>query len=235
MESKYSCLIVDDEYPAHNVIKTLLLPFSSLEFVKSCYNGEDAIEEINEKFLYDIVFLDINMPIINGIELIAKLKKKPAIIITTAYTTFAFEAFENDAIDYLQKPISSERFEKAIKKALEICEKRRLDTVKTITLKIDGIYTSVNQLDIIYIRSMENYCKFYLKNKTAPVLLNEPLHKQLEKLDASLLLQIHRTCIVNKLYITQKKGNVLELNNDIKLPIGRNYQINFSKNTTQNI
>ena len=231
MESKYACLIVDDEYPAHDVIKTLMLPFSNLEFVKSCYNGQDAIHEINENNKYDIVFLDINMPIINGIEMMSKINKNPAIIITTAYTSFAFEAYENDAIDYLQKPISSERFEKAIKKAIEICEKRKVDNVKLITLKMDGILTSISQKDIIYIRSMENYCKFYLKNKSKPILINEPLHKQLLKLDANLLVQIHRTCIVNKLYITQKKGNILLVTDDVELPIGRNYQINLNRNT----
>ena len=81
---------------------------------------------------------------------------------------------------------------------------------------------------------MENYCKFYLKNKSKPILLNEPLHKQLTKLDSNFLLQIHRTCIVNKLYISQKKGNVLLVNNDIQLPIGRNFQINLSKNSIEN-
>ena len=229
MEPKYTCLIVDDEYPAHDVIKTLLLPFSNIEFLKSCYNGEDAVFEINENNKYDIVFLDINMPIINGIEMLSQLINKPIIIVTTAYTNFAFQAYENDAIDYLQKPISAERFKKAIKKAIEICDKRRLDTIKTITLKIDGIATKINQRDIICIRSMENYSKFYLKNKDKPILINEPLHKQLIKLDSNILIRNHRTCIVNKLFITKKKGNVLIINDDLKLPIGRNYQHNLNE------
>lgn len=100
MELNYSCLIVDDEYPAHDVVKALINMNSQLEFVKSCYNGEDALSELTTNS-YDIVFLDINMPILNGIDLLEKLEQKPAVIVTTAYTDFAFDAYQNDAVDYL--------------------------------------------------------------------------------------------------------------------------------------
>ncbi len=222
MESKHTCLIVDDEYPAHDVIKTLLLPFPNLEFIKSCYNGEDAIDEINQNN-FDIVFLDINMPIINGIEMIAKMKKKPAIIITTAYTTFAFQAFENDAIDYLQKPISSERFKKAINKAIEICEIKKNKLINKIVFKEDGLKLCFNENEIIYLESMGNYTKFFMRNRPKLILLNEPLSKQIEKLNNNLFLQIHKTFIVNKSFIASKKANILILNNQKTLPIGRKF------------
>ncbi len=222
MESKYACLIVDDEYPAHDVIKALMMPFPNLEFIKSCYNGEDAIEEINQNN-YDIVFLDINMPIINGIEMIAKLKTKPAIIMTTAYTDFAFQAFENDAIDYLQKPISSERFEKAVNKAITNCERKKNNLVNNILLKEDGLKLCFNENEIIYLESMGNYTKFFMRNRPKPILLNEPLSKQIEKLNSNLFLQIHKTFIVNKSFVASKKANILILNNQKTLPIGRKF------------
>ena len=223
MEFKYTCLIVDDEYPAHDVIKALLVPFPNLEFVKSCYNGEDAIEEINGNFAYDIIFLDINMPIINGIEMISKLKTKPVIVVTTAYTSFAFDAYENDAIDYLQKPISSERFEKAIEKAIEICQIKKNNFINKIVLKEDGLKLNFQENEIIYLESMGNYTKFFLQNRPKPILLNEPLSKQIEKLNNNLFLRIHKTFIVNKTFIAGKKANILILNNQKALPIGRKF------------
>jgi two-component system, LytTR family, response regulator len=222
MESRYTCLVVDDEYPAHDVITTLLKSYPNLEYKKSCYNGQDALNEINEKN-YDIVFLDVNMPIINGIEMLQKLQSKPAIIMTTAYTSFAFEAYEYDAVDYLQKPIAPERFQKAISKAIEYAQKRKTSHKKFILLKIDGLQTKINQDDIQYIRSMENYSKFYIINRTKPILLKEAFSKQLEKLNLETFIQTHRTCIVNKKFIIGKKENDLLISDDSTLPIGRKY------------
>ncbi|MGL4597878.1 MAG: LytR/AlgR family response regulator transcription factor, partial [Bacteroidia bacterium] len=195
---------------------------SNLEFTKSCYNGEDALHEINTK-KYDIAFLDVNMPILNGIDVLKKINNKPAIIITTAYTRFAFEAYENDAVDYLQKPISEQRFKKAIEKALEYAKKRRLTVFEPIILKVDGIKQKINQEDIIYCQSMGNYTKFYLKNSNKPILVNETLASQLSTLNHDLFIQIHRTCIVNRAFIVRKKENMLILKNEFELPIGRKF------------
>ncbi len=222
MGFNYSCLIVDDEYPAHDVIKALLKLHDNLEFSKSCYNGEDALHEINTK-KYDIVFLDVNIPILNGIEVLKKINHKPAIIMTTAYTNFAFDAYENDAVDYLQKPISEQRFKKALEKALDYAQKRKLVIIEPIILKVNGIKQKVNQEDIIYCQSMGNYTKFYLKNNTKPILVNETLASQRTTLNHDLFIQIHRTCIVNRAFIVRKKENLLILKNEFELPIGRKF------------
>jgi two-component system, LytTR family, response regulator len=227
MESNYTCLIVDDEYPAHDVIKALLKAYPYLEFVKSCYNGEDALQKINTN-AYDIVFLDVNMPIVNGIDLLKEIIAKPAIVMTTAYIHFAFEAYENDAVDYLQKPISEQRFEKAITKALEYTKKKRLEHLKTITLKVDGIKRKINQEDIVYCQSMGNYTRFFLENSIKPILVNETLANQLMVLNQAMFIQIHRTCIVNRLYISRKKENILILKDKTELPIGRKFIANIN-------
>jgi two-component system, LytTR family, response regulator len=223
MESFYSCLIIDDEYPAHDVIKALLNTIPNLAFAKSCYNGEEALLEINSNH-YDIVFLDVNIPIINGIDLLKKLESKPAVIMTTAYTNFAFEAYEHDAVDYLQKPISEQRFSKAIIKAIDYIKNRKLLSFKTISFKIDGIVQKVNPKDIIYLQSMGNYTKFYLRNYNKPVVVNKSLSSQLLDLNSKIFIQIHRTCIVNKSFIQSRKENILILQNNVQLPIGRKYK-----------
>jgi DNA-binding LytR/AlgR family response regulator len=203
MEANFKCLVVDDEHHAHVVILTLLKAFANLEFVKSCYNGEDAIEELNRTY-YDIVFLDVNMPMLNGIDLLNKIDTKPAIIMTTAYTDFAFEAYENDVVDYLQKPIAKQRFEKAIIKAIEYAKKRRLALFNTITIKVDGLKQKINQENILYCQSMGNYTKFYLHN-SKPIIIHDTLANQLLILNDNIFMQIHRTCIVNKLFVASKK------------------------------
>jgi two-component system, LytTR family, response regulator len=227
MESNYSCLIVDDEYPAHDVIKALLKAHPHLEFVKSCYNGEDALQEINTN-VYDIVFLDVNIPIINGIDLLKEIVAKPAIVMTTAYTNFAFEAYENDAVDYLQKPISELRFEKAITKALDYAKKKRAELFKKIILKIDGVKRKINQENIVYCQSMGNYTRFFLENNMKAILVSETLASQLLVLNQAMFIQIHRTCIVNKLFIARKKENLLVLKDETELPIGRKFIANIN-------
>ncbi len=222
MEFKYSCLIVDDEYPAHDVIKSFIASHGHLVYAKSCYNGEDALKELSAAN-YDIVFLDINMPLLNGIEVLKKLGSIPAIIITTAYTKFAFEAYQNDALDYLQKPITIERFNKAISKAIEYANSRRQKTLQCLILKVDGLKQKVNQKDIVYCQSMGNFIKFFIVETSKPIITNQTLSKQLSLLDPELFLQIHRTCIVNKLFIARRKENLLVLKNGVELPIGRKF------------
>jgi DNA-binding LytR/AlgR family response regulator len=222
MDSKYTCLIVDDELLAHEVIQALLMDYPNIEFVKSCYDGVEALEEININ-PYDIVFLDVNMPKLSGMELLSKLKNKPAIIITTAYTSFAFEAYEHDAIDYLQKPIPLDRFAKAIAKAVAYAKEKRAEQQEYIVLKIDGLLTKVNQEDIQYVRSMENYSKYFINNRPKPIMINEAFSKQLQKLNSQLFIQTHRTCIINKNCITGRKGDELMTTTNVLLPIGRKY------------
>jgi two-component system, LytTR family, response regulator len=222
METIYTYLIADDEHPAHEVIEILLQSFPNLKLEKRCYNGEEALTEINTN-KYDIVFLDVNMPKLNGIELLEKVPQKPAVIITTAYNNFAFEAYQNDAVDYLQKPISTERLAKAMAKAIAYAKEKRAEKAKYIILKVDGISTKVKQDDILYMRSMVNHSKYYVKNRVKPILINEAFSKQLPKLDNDLFIQTHRTCIVNKTCIKGRKESELIIENNILLPIGRKY------------
>ncbi|HOY13654.1 MAG TPA: LytTR family DNA-binding domain-containing protein [Saprospiraceae bacterium] len=222
MESKYTCLIVDDEYPAHDVIKALIKLNAQLSFVKSCYTGEEALHEITQG-TYDLVFLDINMPGLSGIEVLQKIESKPAIIVTTAYTDFAFDAYQNDAIDYLQKPIAIDRFEKAISKAIIYAQSKKLEHTEFLTVKVDGIKQKIKQEDIMYCQSMGNFVKLFVNNISKPLIVNQSLSNQFKELNPNLFIQIHRTCIVNRSYIKRKKDKCLVLINEAELPIGRKY------------
>jgi two-component system, LytTR family, response regulator len=223
MESPFKYIIVDDEYPAHDVIKALLLPYPQFELADSYYNGEDAIAAINSNENIALVFLDVNMPQIDGMTVLSKLENKPSVIITTAHTQFAFEAYEKDAIDYLQKPISAQRFDKAMQKAIAASEKKKAEQKKIIIIKSKGLHLKIDEASIMYIRSMGNFSKFYIKSKPSPLILNEALSKQILKLNRALFIQIHRTCIINTSYITGRKDNTIVLNKTISLPIGRKY------------
>lgn len=116
MALTYRCLIIDDESPAHKALISHISKFDELEHSGSAFNGMEAIKLLNEN-QYDIIFLDINMPVISGVELMELQPKRPLTIVTTAYSDFALSAYQNDAIDYLLKPISLDKFSKAIEKA----------------------------------------------------------------------------------------------------------------------
>ena len=228
MEPRYSCLIVDDEFPAHEVINILLKNFNEIVFSKSVYNGQDAILEINIANKYDIVFLDINMPLFNGIEVLKNTKNKPEIIITTAYTEFAFDAYQNDAVAYLQKPFTEDNFSKAVKKAVHILKNKSKENLKNISVKIDGFNRLIDQNEILYLRSLGNYTKLIIKNSEKAIIVNESFSKQFSKLESNNFIQIHRTCIVNKKHIVKRKENNLVMTNNHLLPIGRKYSIEIA-------
>lgn len=227
MELKYNCLIVDDHYPAHEIIKTFLLQFDNVTFTKSVYNGKEAISEMNVLNKYDIVFLDIDMPLYNGIEVLKNVINKPQVIITTAFTDFAFEAYQHDAVAYLQKPFSKLNFNKAIEKIIPLCELKRHKNQQLLTFKIDGLTKKIIENDILYFKSLGNFSKIYIKNQSQPVLINESFSKLLTVLNTNTFQQIHRTCIVNKNCIAKRNNQDLILNSGDELTIGRTYYTNF--------
>ena len=165
MALTYRCLIVDDESPAHKALASHISKFDELEHSGSAYNGMEAIKMLNEN-TYDIIFLDINMPLISGVELMELQPKRPLTIVTTAYSDFALSAYTNDAIDYLLKPISLEKFSKAIEKAKAYyigyaLEKQNATEEKFISYRSDGEVVKIRVNDIIYVESMGNYMKLF--------------------------------------------------------------------------
>lgn len=220
----YKCLIADDEVPAHLVIKSHISKISDLEFTASASNGKEALQLMQEHY-FDIVFLDINMPIVTGIELMQQLPVRPATIITTAYSDYALDAYRYDAADYLVKPIALHDFAKAVAKAKIFCNaKKILPQNKNLTLKIGREEVDIVTADITCIESYGNYLKVFLQDRIMPIVAYGALSALANTLNANFV-RVHKSYIINILYIKAIEGTTLTLTNNMQVPVGRKYQI----------
>ena len=218
------CIAIDDEPLAIELISTYVSRVPGLELLQTFEDAVSAVEYI-EKTSFDLLFLDINMPDISGIDLARALNKKPMIIFTTAYKQFAFEGFELEAIDYLLKPIDFQRFSKAVNKAIEYHRyKNNIQAVaEDACIYVHSEYRMVKIVlkEIAYLESMEDYVRIHLDNDP-PVLTLMPLKKMLEKLPADEFKRIHRSFIVplKKVKSVQNRKMKLTL---AELPISNTY------------
>ena len=220
----YKCLIADDEVPAHLVIKSHISKIPGLEFAASAGNGKEALQLLQQQH-FDIVFLDISMPIISGIELMQQLPVRPATIITTAYSDYALDAYRHDAVDYLVKPIALPDFVKAVTKAKIFCDaKRILPQRKVLTLKTGREEIEVATTDINCIESYGNYLKFFLQDRQMPIVAYGALSALAADLDTDFV-RVHKSYIINTSFIKAIDGTTLLLTNDMQIPVGRKYQI----------
>jgi two-component system LytT family response regulator len=225
----YRCLIIDDESPAHKALASHIDKIDDLEHSGSAFNGKEALKMLNEN-KYDIIFLDVNMPLISGVELMEIQPNRPLTIITTAYSDFALSAYQNDVIDYLMKPISFEKFSKAIEKAKTYysgiaINKEKIAEIKALSYRVNGQMTETYLEDILFIESMGNYMKLYSTKATLPIIIYGSLSSITAQLDTDKFLQVHRSYIVNTNKIAFTITNSLTMSNDKIIPIGRKYQI----------
>jgi two-component system LytT family response regulator len=162
------CIAIDDEPPALDVIREYVARFPQLQLIQTFDDAVSGAEYLRQASI-DLLLLDINMPDITGLDLARSLQEKPMIIFTTAYKKFAFEGFELDAIDYLLKPISFDRFSKAVNKAIEYYDYKNKPTeAETDNLFIYSEYRmlKIRLSDIEYIESLEDYIKIHIKRGT---------------------------------------------------------------------
>lgn len=227
---KYKCIIIDDEPIAIKVIQEHLEKFENIEVLKGFTKAIDAIEVLNNDKI-DLLFLDINMPGISGIEFLKTLSNPPKVIFTTAYRNFAVDAFELDAIDYLVKPISFERFLKAINKFLSHIQPKQ-DAVNKINgqkdyivLKADKKNYKIKFSDILFIESLDNYIKVHTYDFS--IICYESL-TAIEKELPSELIRIHRSYIINLSKIDVFTSSTVQIG-DRNFTIGRNYKEDVAK------
>jgi DNA-binding LytR/AlgR family response regulator len=221
------CLIVDDEKQAHLVIKSHISNCEELEFSASAFNGKEAIQLLS-KLKFDLVFLDIDMPLINGIEVMQTISHRPATIITTAYNNFAFEAYQNDAVDYLLKPISFPRFLKAIEKAKHFYNPDNENYSKRLAVRFEGITKELETDDICYMQSIGNYVKIFLNKPEKPITVYNSLKNLLDSTSSKQFLQTHKSFIINTNYLEKVEKEFVLLKGNISIPIGRKYEILLS-------
>lgn len=190
---KIKCLIVDDEPHAREIIEMHLAKLNYVRVVASCENAIEALEVIRKNEL-DLIFLDINMPEVSGLELKKLLKDEVKVIFTTAHREFALEGFELTAFDYLLKPITLERLVKAISKYQDALTPNSEGVIDHIFVRSDRKMVRVNLLEIQYIESYSDYVKIHLEDG---VVVTRMLISDLEgQLPSQLFLRIHRSTIV---------------------------------------
>lgn len=221
-----TCIVIDDEPIAIRIIKEHLTAFETLQCLDGFTNPVKAMEFLSTHTV-DLVFLDINMPGISGIELLKTLQHKPGIIFTTAYREYAVDAFDLDAVDYLVKPISFERFARAVNKFLNLTtpgnELRENTEDKTyIILKSDKKKYKVPFNDIEFIESLDNYIQVHTQQK-GKLVCYDTLSSIEQQLPGDNFLRIHRSFIINIQHIDAFTSSYIEISNR-KLTIGRNYK-----------
>jgi DNA-binding LytR/AlgR family response regulator len=223
-----NCLVVDDEPIAREILQTYCghLPF--LRVVASCGNALEA-KVLMQQQPIELLFLDINMPVLNGMAFLRTLKDKPQVIFTTAYKEFALDAFELAACDYLLKPFSLERFMVAVDKAVEKLQATPTAAFETpetrkedfLFIKTDGKIYKILHEELLYAEASGNYTKIITTHHT--ILPSMTFSSFEELLPSSLFVRMHRSFIVNKSKITHIEGNRVFIN-ATELPIGSNYR-----------
>lgn len=228
-------LIIDDEPLAQDVLETYISKFPQINLVAKCLNAIEANEWMKSHSI-DLIFLDIQMPMISGIDFLKTLKNPPLVIITTAYPNHALEGFELNVLDYLLKPISMERFIKAINKAFDLHQlQRKNQTQEKVNtekepedyffVKADKKLIKINHNEIIYIEGLKDYVIIRMENQR--VITLQTMKSLEEKLPILKFKRIHRSYIVNIDQINAILGNmveVLEKNVPKLLPVGKNYR-----------
>lgn len=218
------CIAIDDEPPALAVIREYLLKFPALQLVQTFDDAISGAEYLRQQPV-DLLFIDINMPDITGLDLVRSLQEKPLIIFTTAYKKFAHEGFELDAIDYLLKPISFERFSRAVHKATEYHDYKtrpRYEAEDSLFIYSEYRMMKISLQDIEYIESLEDYIKIHRINDK-PVLTLMTLKAVLEKLPSHKFRRIHRSYIVSIDKVRSILNRKVTLASSTELPVSDSY------------
>jgi DNA-binding LytR/AlgR family response regulator len=228
---KISCIIADDEALAREVIERHVQKIEQLHTVAACSNGLEVFNVLKTKPA-DLLFLDIQMPQLTGIELLYTLKTPPAVIITTAYREFAIEGYELNVIDYLLKPVSFERFLKAVDKYESLNKPAAFQTAGAfqnakeenskafIYIKSDKKMVRVMLRDLLYIEGLKDYVKVH--TTAGPIVTYQTLTYFEEKLSDDQFIRVHRSYIVSLNHIIAYSATQVEVGN-ISIPVGNTY------------
>jgi len=225
--NKVNCLIVDDEPLARKIIETYLSVVAGWQLIRSCMNAVEAYDALQGNSI-DVMFLDIRMPVVSGIDFLRSLQHTPLVVFTTAYSDYAVTGFELNAVDYLVKPITADRFMQAVEKAnarllSQAAEKEIFSTPPAdyLFIRQETRLIRVNYEDILFIEAKRDFTSIHLKRKK---LLASMHLKALEMmLSPQRMLRVHRSYIVNLDAVQSINGNTIEIE-DKGIPIGANYK-----------
>lgn len=241
--SNLKCLIVDDEPLALDILETYIDRIDSLDLVARCNNAIEAFNLIQQKDI-DLLFLDIQMPKLTGIDFLKNINNPPRVVFTTAYRDYALEGYELDAVDYLLKPISFERFLRAVNKVSQMNSSNQATPIPVMTeaassgydqafiyLKADKKMIKFLLKDILYIESLKDYVRVKTANKE--VVAYQKISYLEEKLPENKFLRVHRSFIVAIDKVEAFSATIIEINGK-EIPIGRNYKNVVLKVLNQN-
>jgi DNA-binding LytR/AlgR family response regulator len=227
--NRLKCIIVDDEPLAQEVIVRYLGNFRELELTHCCSNALEAFEVLTHEHV-DLMFLDISMPVISGIDFLRSLRKAPAVIITTAYPDFALQGYELDVVDYLVKPVSIERFIRAVNKATDRIRIPGAESAQQkpdyMFIKCDQKLIRINFPDVEYIEGMKDYVKIFTREKMYVTLHTMKYFES--ELPVDQFIRIHKSYIINLQSIRTISGQEVELR-QARLPIGNSYKDQLMK------
>ncbi|MFC0186395.1 DNA-binding response regulator, LytR/AlgR family [Pseudarcicella hirudinis] len=247
MSQFLKCIIVEDEEPAQDILKIYIekIPYLVLEAV--CDNAFSALDYIAQNEV-DIIFTDIHMPRISGIDMIKSLSKRPFIIITTAFSDYAVEGFDLDVTDFLVKPISFDRFLRAVTKVREKTQKSTAPATISVPagssivmkaepevnvsllsmyVKENGKLLRVDFDDILFVEGLRDYVKIITDGKV--IITHMTMKKMEETLPSEQFVRVHKSHIVRIDAIKAIDGNMIEINNNAKIQIGLQFRDNVFK------
>jgi two-component system, LytTR family, response regulator len=224
-----SCLAIDDEPLALELLEDNISKLPYLQLVASCDNALEAMK-IMEQEKVDLIFLDIQMPGLTGLQFIQSMTIKPMIILITAYEKYALEGFNLDVTDYLLKPVSLDRFMKACNKAKEMYDLKMVskETPSAIDpgyffVHVDYSMVKITTADIVFIEGLKDYIKIHLKSSQKPVVTRMPMKTIEEQLPASAFLRVHKSYIISISFITAIRKSSVFIG-AIELPVSDNYR-----------
>lgn len=231
---KLTCLIVEDEELARDLLEKFIEKIPHLSLLAKCENPLVAMEIMRNETV-DILFLDIQMPELTGIEMLKLLPQKPVVIFTTAYPSYALEGYQLDVTDYLLKPFSFERFVQAVNKATEMVDLKKGNTASVdstsakdyLLVNSDHKVIKIKYADLIYIESMREYVAYHTMNQ-GRILSLMSLKKLEIDLPSERFIRIHKSYIINTEKVTALEGNLVHIK-DIKIPIGASYKEDITK------
>ena len=227
-----NCIIIEDQPPAQRILQKYLEDLGSLQLRGTFSDALQALELLKAEPI-DLIFLDIHLPKLSGIDFLKSIPRPSAVILTTAFPDYALESYELDVVDYLLKPFSFQRFVKAISKvpAPSATEPRPEATKphparSEIFIKTGYEHIRIATDDILYIKSDADYTELVLSHKKH--LSSEPLRNWLEILDPHQFTRVHKSYIVNTARIVKILGNQIYLNHEAVVPVGRAYKDAFA-------
>ena len=228
------CMVIDDEQLVRELLEDNIRQVPFLQWVKSCRNALEAAEALQDTPV-DLLFLDIQMPRVNGLQFLQTLSDPPLVILVSAYEQYALEGFDLRVVDYLLKPFSFDRFLKACTRAQETFRHRQSDRLGSVATPVTDFFVNVEYAlvkitaaDILYVEGVKDYVKIYLASTPRPVLTRMTLKALEEKLAPPAFVRIHKSYLVSVNKITTVKRDLVCIGNT-EIPISVSYKANITR------